>query len=367
MKRLHLCLLSTIFATILSTSLFAVTRTVSNNPNIPAQFSSLQAAIDASAAGDTLLLHGSPNDYGTVTVPRSMVLIGPGYRPLGQNQLLATVSTLRVAAANDGDSDNVVLIGLNIGTLRQHQGGGGCNFGFAAKVRILRCVVNSILPTSISSGENDSEFLAEQCVFVSTITLTAECFGAPAIASAIFNNSIMMGQFNYNTPVSNGLVSNCIFFGGGSTLGAIQNTIFSNNVFYGSPSSDANGAKTGCTFSNNLTFGTNNTALAFASSITSGTLENTDPLFTNANAPNVGQNYTTLFNGVQNLNPQASSPLLAAGSDGTDIGITGGSSAFNYQLQGTTKGPWMTSLIINNASLPENGTLQVTFGAKAQD
>ncbi len=366
MKTLLTPAFTSLFTLCFAISAWATTRTVSNNPNIPAQYSNLQTAINESASGDTLMVHGSPNDYGNITVPQSMVLIGPGYRPLGQNQLTAIVSILSITAATDGVSDNVVFLGLNIGTLRQHNGG-GCTFGFAVKLRIERCVINSVSPLGISSGTNDSEFLADQCIFISTATLTNAACGGNAISSVSFTNSIFMGNLNYNTPASSGLVSNCIFFGGGSTLGAIQNTIFSNNVFYGTPLSDGNGAKTGCTFNSNLTFGTNNNALTFASSISTGTLENTDPLFINATAPGSGQNFSTLFNGVQNLNPQPSSPLLAAGSDGTDIGLTGGSSAFNYLLQGTTKGPWMTSLIINNASLPENGALQVTFGAKAQE
>jgi hypothetical protein len=365
MKTLLTPVVTTLFTFCFAISTWATTRTVSNNPNIPAQFSNLQTAINESASGDTLLVHGSPNDYGNVTINRSMVLIGPGYRPLGQNQLTAIIGNLNVVAPTDGVSDNVALIGLNIGTLRQHEG--GCASGFATKLRIVRCVVGQYLPRGVASGVNDSEFFAEQCIFIGATILNNNDCGGPAISSAILNNSIFTSALRYDSPVSNGLVANCIFFGGGSSLQQIQNTIFSNNVFYGTQLSDGNGAKTGCTFNNNLTFGTNNNALAFASSITLGTLENTDPLFINATAPGNGQNFSTLFNGVQNLNPQPASPLLAAGSDGTNIGTTGGSSAFNYLLQGTTKGPWMTSLLINNASLPENGTLQVTFGAKAQE
>ncbi len=294
-----------------------------------------------------------------------MVIIGPGYRPAAQNQLLSDIGTLNVIAATDGVSDNVVLLGLNIGSLRPHNNG-PCSFGFATKVRLQRCVLSSISPLGVASGTNDSELFAEQCIFISSITLTSAC-GGPSISTALFNNCIMMGTFDYNTPASNGLVSNCVFFGGSANLATIQNTIFSNNIFYGSQLAAANGVKTGCTFNSNLTFGTNNNALTYPNSSTTGTLANSDPLFVKASPPANGQNYSTLFNGVQNLNLQAGSPAINAGSDGTNLGTSGGSSAFNYFTQGFTPSPVMTSLLINNATLPENGTLQVEFGVEVKE
>ncbi len=344
----------------------ATTRTVSNNTNIPAQYTSLQTAIDDSATGDTLLIHGSPNTYGDLTILKSLVLIGPGFKPTGQNQLLATMGSVNVRADAAGDVENLLLLGLNIGTLLPHSGS-GCGQGFAVKMRLERCILNSLSPRIVAQGPNSSIVSAEQCIFTSTINGQSTFCGGQGVASVLVTNSLFLSNFAYSDNVSNGVVSNCIFFGGSSRLQTVQNTIFSNNVFYGTLLNDANGAKTGCTFNSNLTFGTNNNALTYPASITSGTVENLDPLFANATAPANGQNYASLFNGAQDLNPQPASPLLSAGSDGTDIGPTGGSAAFNYLLQGTAKGPFMTSLIINNATLPENGTLQVTFGAKAQE
>ena len=37
--------------------------TVSNNPNIPAQYTSIQEAIDEAQNGDKILVHASPNFY----------------------------------------------------------------------------------------------------------------------------------------------------------------------------------------------------------------------------------------------------------------------------------------------------------------
>jgi hypothetical protein len=53
--------------------------TVDNNAGSVAMYSSLQAAINAAATGDTILIAGSPNDYGSVSVGRRLKFVGPGY------------------------------------------------------------------------------------------------------------------------------------------------------------------------------------------------------------------------------------------------------------------------------------------------
>jgi hypothetical protein len=61
-------------------------RTVSNNPDIPAQYNSLQATIDAASAGDTILVAGSASSYGNITIGKKLVVYGAGYNnPYGYN------------------------------------------------------------------------------------------------------------------------------------------------------------------------------------------------------------------------------------------------------------------------------------------
>ena len=78
-------LLSTVFAVILiAGSLNAAVYTVNNAPSTTiAQFSSIQAAINACAvSGDTVYVHGSPNQYSGFTIAnKSIVVIGPGWNP----------------------------------------------------------------------------------------------------------------------------------------------------------------------------------------------------------------------------------------------------------------------------------------------
>lgn len=352
-------------ATGLSLSALATTRTVSNNPNIPAQFASLQVAVDASATGDTLLIHGSAVSYGNVNVGKSLVLIGPGYRPTGQNGLAATVGDLRIFAAAAGNADNVVALGLTISSLSPN-GNASCGNGFAVKMRLERCHVVTVSPYQLQTGPASTELFAEQCVFSGSYSGTGNC-GGQGINSALISNSIFMGTYTNTSASASAVISNCIFFGGQSVLSTIQNTILSNTIFFGTNMNS--GTKTGCTFNTNLTFSTNNNSAEFlGGNITTGTIENVNPQFISGPPnPASGQNFSTLFGSGFNLNLSPGSPALSAGSDGTNIGTSGGANGFDYITQSSTRGPQMTTLIINNASLPENGTLDVNFSAKSQD
>ncbi|MCF8374315.1 MAG: hypothetical protein K9H64_22020 [Bacteroidales bacterium] len=52
---------------------------VNNNPNIDADFTTLQDAIDGASAEDTLYIEGSLNSYGIGTFSKKLIVIGPGY------------------------------------------------------------------------------------------------------------------------------------------------------------------------------------------------------------------------------------------------------------------------------------------------
>ena len=52
--------------------------TVSNNTNSPGQYTDLQAACDAAVSNDTLYVHASEKDYGSIYIRKRLVLIGEG-------------------------------------------------------------------------------------------------------------------------------------------------------------------------------------------------------------------------------------------------------------------------------------------------
>ena len=59
----------------------ATIHTVSNNPTTIAHFSTIQAAINAAASGDTIYVHGSPNVYAGFTLSKTLAIIGAGFSP----------------------------------------------------------------------------------------------------------------------------------------------------------------------------------------------------------------------------------------------------------------------------------------------
>jgi pectin methylesterase-like acyl-CoA thioesterase len=72
---------------IVSLSAFATIRTVSNDPQNPAQFNTIQAAVNAAVVGDTIYVNASSTTYSeNVSVTKRLVLIGGGYKsPLQLN------------------------------------------------------------------------------------------------------------------------------------------------------------------------------------------------------------------------------------------------------------------------------------------
>lgn len=62
----------------LASSLHAATWTVDNVTSRPANFRTIQAAVDAAAVGDTLLVAGSSVRYGNINLNKRIIIKGPG-------------------------------------------------------------------------------------------------------------------------------------------------------------------------------------------------------------------------------------------------------------------------------------------------
>ena len=68
--------LSILLAIGISTVAFSKVHTVSNNPDHPAQYPDVQAAITAALNGDTIYVHGSQFTYPDFIVNKKLVLNG---------------------------------------------------------------------------------------------------------------------------------------------------------------------------------------------------------------------------------------------------------------------------------------------------
>ncbi len=84
---------------------------VNNIVGIAADFTALQAAHDAAAAGDTLHIEGSPNSYSSLNITKRLVIIGPGYYLDENPNTQAFAQTARVGNFNfqPGSSGSIVM------------------------------------------------------------------------------------------------------------------------------------------------------------------------------------------------------------------------------------------------------------------
>jgi hypothetical protein len=72
-------------AAISSSEAGATIRTVSNTGISIAQYNNFASAHTASAAGDTIYVHGSPTSYGSISITKNVKVIGPGAWPEGNS------------------------------------------------------------------------------------------------------------------------------------------------------------------------------------------------------------------------------------------------------------------------------------------
>jgi hypothetical protein len=184
-------------------------------------------------------------------------------------------------------------------------------------------------------------------------------------------NNIMGATVLYYSNSSTLAVKNNLFVCGGNSFYGLSNAVISNNIFFENNPMDAAGSNvTTSTFNNNLTY--NNTGsqgiIPSGSNVGSGNIINTDPLFTGVYSCSGG--IGTIYS--INWRLITASPARNAGTDGTDIGPTGGASPIYiypapYPLTGEPAMPQVQSLTIPVNSVPSGGTLNVNVKARKRN
>ncbi len=348
--------------------------TVSNNINSPGQYTNIQTAVDSANVGDTLLVSGSVVSYGNVTINKALTLFGAGYDPgntFAGTTILGIVYLVRFDAIQDASGTKIsgfnvsrIDFGGNPGfTLSDVVvercmmiGSNGINIGWPYTTKAVDCVIQNNIFTS--SGTN--------LYFGNINTPKPENL---QVRGNIFNGNIVS---DINSGVSflnldsvyfrNNIFTNS---GTGTILDEIKNAIFENNIFFrkdaGNNSSDnANAHCNGCAFNNNITYQTANDVIPYGNNVGSGNMIATDPML--VNYPITG----APFSFAHDYTLQGGSPALLAGTDASDIGITGGAAPF--EVGAPPRIPQMTSIQIGPpTAVPLNGTLQIQFTARKQN
>lgn len=305
----------------LTTTGQAQIHTVSIVPGL-ADYTTLDEAIDAAQGGDTIFLY--PGNYGTITINKTLCIIGVGYRK-EENGLQGSLTTSLDAEIIEVLIENTSDVKINsclLGDLRLENSPGGV---------INRCYVEGYI-NIISSNDvvfsgcflheaplqheafrlNNSQNFYMTNSIIDRYVSTYVRFWIDDNSNAFFNHVIFDGR-EYG--IQNSLVKNCIFLntGGNSTID--------------------NG------------FGNNN----FVNNVTQQTLNpNTDIVMTFSNIPIVGNSDpNSTYDGRYQLLPN--SIASGAADDGTDCGAFGGN--LPYQLSGLPTRP-----LIHELNLPSNAT-----------
>lgn len=341
---------------ILAAGTNATVRTVSNDPKAPAQYTSINTAVQEASNGDTIMVYGSATTYGSVTIDRKIVLIGAGYNnPYGNNSLLDYLYLNGNGALSASHSKisgfiirwNVFFNGIN-GASDLIEG-----------LLIERCWMSNL--RFDDNGVTYRDDTIRNCLFVDSYFY----FYWGNYENIQIHNCIFDNQY-FNSRAGNSLdsvcVSKCTFVNRANPNTMFVNTLdltIQNSIFY---AAEPKGCSD-CAFNNNMTYlnldnqldGTGNPG-----SVGSGNQEDVDPQF--VIFPPAGGR----FQYTHDLNVQ-NSLAIDGGIDGTDMGIHGGMLPYAPGVNPSI--PQMTEITFpgNASTVKAGGTLDVTFKAKKQD
>jgi hypothetical protein len=343
-------LLPLFLACCMSTLIRANILTVSNNTTYPGQYNSIQTAVDAATAGDTIYIYPSGSPYGeTVNINKRLVLIGSGANPQRPSVPTSFITGFNFTSSAASGS---VLTGMHIYTTILS----GSDANPVDNLVVSDCKIDA--GVCLFYGNN---ILIENCIFASNYP-TGQGIQIPSYSTGnIIQNNYIHGYVALR-PGTNTIIRNNIFASGdgntvaftdlqrGEPFGAGVKIL--NNIFFKTNPVGPNAVSDACEFKNNIYHLTGNDVPVNAQS--SGNI-NADPLFVNYPIAGAG------FSFEYDFRLQPSSPAINFGTDGKDIGMWGGPSPVNLGFEPPI--PRIYDFKVNNATVPAGGTLQLTIKA----
>lgn len=294
--------------------------TVDNNGNAPAGVeTSLATAITNATAGDTLLVIPSSLSYSNIIVSKQLTIIGVGFNPDMEIPFTSKVGNVTIATAAIGTK----IIGLEItGALTLGNGAGSLS-----AVVIENCRINYMTTSGISSLTN---VLIRQNLIQNQNGIQAMTINVANQSNIIVSNNIFSSigtQATYYGPyvLTGGVIfDHNLFLGssGQSAFFTLFNCIVKNNIFLGrSPGATSNGL-TNVIYQNNISTDYAFSAVVGTNVSIDANIDTTNPTFENLAIGTVTYDYT--------MDPtmSAGSPGENAGSDATNLGVSGGTSPF---------------------------------------
>jgi len=308
---------------------------VNNTPGINADYTTLQAAVDAATAGDTIYMEGSTTEYAGATIDKELTIVGPGYflneNPKTQANMLDAQfnSNITFDAGSEGSTlmgCNLIYYNLNIN---------------ASDITVIR----NYLEFVVCNATCDNILVAQNYV-----RSTVQAISGGALTNSVISNNIIGGQI--------------------WTQGTSGPLVVSNNIFttasYAFPMDCYN-----ANIQNNIVTDVNATIRLNTGNSISNNILAADGTDANGNQYNVDM--TTVFedfDGQLGMSTdgkwalKAGSPALGAGAGGVDCGVFGG--AVPYILSGIPNLPHIYEASVQAASSSQAG-LEVTIKVKSGD
>ena len=356
-------------------------RVVNNMFQSPSIYSTLQSAIDASAAYDTIYIQGSNFPYEGVSV-KPLVYFGEGALPNQQSQLGTRIQSLTLAKSEDGSTS-------------------------AAGTKIFGChiVGLGLQPTGPNFVPNNayygafygiSNIYAERC-YIESVPDTSP-YGESVHLNLFFKNCYIVGWDVDN--MFNSVITNCIVrnFTSGGYLNLSGNNLFSNNVVLGNETehwfkfpgalvvnnvfnysgtylSASDMTNAGCQFSHNIFSKNVNSdgTSTFGENILNAGNQLVQPPNTASEPLNLSYTSSGPF---WDLHLLPGSAGVGYGTDGTDVGIYGGAhpwvdeiaadSRFRY-FAAPKQIPVLQELNVLNPQVTSSGMLNIQVKAKSQE
>lgn len=293
--------------------------TVNNNVNALGQYSSLQTAIDDANVDDTLLVHGGGGNYGNITVTKRLTFIGEGYKnSVGLKAKLTEVNSLRIDTIVDGDVvSGTVIKGFKIFNLNTSLANGlPINNGI-----VSNCETGAI-QLSVGKGWTIINSLCR------SVTGTAD-------GLEIYNSVISSDISSFK----GGLLSNCVIAGRINNCSFIQ---CQNSIF---------------TSTSSVLSGSNNIAFINTSFRLDEATANILPASSNTATDCLFEQLPNFIDEIDyQLDTSRPNVLTNAGTDGTDIGISGGIYPLK-QLDGRVNLPQVSAVVIKTGVIAPGDNL----------
>ena len=337
------------FLTLLAfSSLRAAIFQLNNNYVSPGQYTTFAAAQTAAASGDTIMVHGSPVNYGVITISKVLTIIGPGHKPNKFPSVTAEFSNININSNLAG----IKIYGIKFNVLYD------LNFAFLKNVDDLT-IENIFCTGYITIGADCQNIIIRGSVFDNAnVNLQGSNADNILLEHNYFSRSNPLLDWS---GVGQKLVQHNIFAwsGSGTLTDAMRSTLLVNNIFYGLTANA--GTQTDCVYNNNLSFGHNtNNTLPPTGQGGSNNLVNVNPQFENVQAPTAA----SAFNYTRNYRLQSGSPAVGAGSGGKNIGLY--TPGFDFSMTGEPLRPQTILLKLDPITIPAGGTSTVNFtGRKA--